>query len=52
MPLIFVPKNPLDQNQMNVTASCRPHMQIIADQLMNDAIFHSCEIVITKEIEA
>lgn len=51
MPLGFAPKNHSKQRKMNLSASCPLHMQIISDQLMNGAIFHSCETVITKGIE-
>lgn len=51
MSLVFAPKNHSEQRKMNLSASCPLHMQIISDQLMNGAIFHSCETVITKGIE-
>lgn len=51
MPLSFAPKKHSEQRKMNLSASCPLHLQITSDQLMNDAIFHSCEPVITKEIE-
>lgn len=48
---IFVPNNPLVQKKMNLNAAFPRHIQIINDQLMNDAIFYCCENVITKGIE-